>query len=323
MSDQYLRHYSLYISGPKYREYGGDSNTLAREITDPIRISFDISKTITREPNTARIKLYNLSPDTEREIIQEGAQIILKAGYSEPGIIFKGQVVQPLRSKEGSTDYILTLKALDGDAYLNLGFLSGTILSNQSRRAIASQVLRDSNIQLDSAQLDELPETNTVDGSVTKSERAKVLFGKPGKYLTNLSKMGNSSFYIDNNEARFFNPLSTVGQDEAHLINTETGLIGLPEQVSYGVRVRCLLNPRIRLGDFIKIDNKSVILEEVSEWDTNYQSHLLNSNGIYRVINIDYSGDSRSDNWYCDLTAVTQAGLIPAMLNGRYGFMML
>lgn len=323
MSEQFIRHYGLYISGPKYKEYGGDSTQLAREIKDPLRISFEIHKTITREPNRANIKIYNLSPDTEREIIQEGTQIVLSAGYSQPGVIFKGQVFQPLRNKENGTDYILALNAMDGDAYLNLGFLSGTILSNKSRREIASQILRESNIKLDSAQLDELPETNFVDGSSPKNERAKVIFGEPGKYLSNLSHMGNASFYIDNNEARFFNPIKQIGKDEAHLITTETGMVGMPHQIPYGVRVKCLLNPQIRLGDFIKIDNKSVILQDVSMGDTNYRAHLLNTDGVYRVIEIDYSGDYMGDNWFCEISAVTQAGIIPALMNGKFGFMMI
>lgn len=323
MSEQFIRHYSLYISGPKYKEYGGDSNQLAREIKDPLRISFEIHKTITREPNTAQIKIYNLSPDTEREIIQEGTQLILSAGYDQPGVIFKGQVFQPMRGKDGATDYVLSLDAMDGDAYLNLGFLSGTILSNKSRREIASQILRESNIQLDSSQVDDLPETNFVDGSSPKSERAKVIFGKPGKYLTNLSHMGNSSFYIDNNEAKFFDPLSQIGRDEAHLITANTGMVGMPYQIPYGVKVKCFLNPKIRLGDFIKIDNQSVILQDLSQWDTNYRAHLLNTDGVYRVIGIDYSGDYMGENWFCEISAVTQSGLIPAMMNGQFGFMMI
>ena len=321
MSDQFIRQYKLLISGPKYKEYGDENTQLAREITDPIRVTFRISKTITREPNTAYITIYNLSPDTEEEIIKEGSQLTFLAGYDSPGIIFKGQIFQPLRSKEGGVDYVLKLQALDGDAYLNLGFLSGTILSNQTRRQIASQVLRQSNIQLDAQEVNELPETNSVDGSSSKSERAKVLFGKPGKYLKSLSRMGNSSFYIDNNEARFFNPNSTIGKDEAHLITVNTGMIGLPQQIPYGVQVRCLLNPRIRLGDFIKIDNKSVVLEDTSLGDTNYMAHLLNADGIYRVIKIDYEGDSRDNNWYCNINAVTQAGMIPAMMSGRFGYL--
>lgn len=324
MSKQFLRDYSLYVSGPKYKVYEGEGTQLAREIKAPLRISFRISKTITREPNRAYIKIYNLSPNTEREIIQEGSQVILKAGYIEnSGVIFKGQIFQPLRKKESATDYITTLTCLDGDAYLNLGFLSGTITSNKTRRQIASQVLRDSNISLDSFSTEELPETSFVDGSSPKNERAKVVFGEPSKYLDNISKMGNSSFYIENNEGRFFNPSSTKGKNEAHLITVETGMVGFPHQIPYGVSVKCLLNPLIRLGDFIKIDNKSVVLDEMGIGDNDYYAHLLNADGIYRVIGIDYTGDSQSDEWYTEIKAVTQAGLIPAMMAGSYGYLML
>ena len=324
MSNQFLRHYSLLISGPQYKEYGGtaEKDQLAREITDPLQITFNITKTITREPNTAEIIIYNLSPQTESEIIREGSQLTFLAGYEEPGVIFKGQIIQPTRGKQG-TDYTLKLTALDGDAYINLGFLSGTILSNQTRRQIASQVLRQSNIQLDSVVVDDLPETDTVDGSIPRNERAKVVFGQPSKYLTNLSKMGNASFYIDNNEAKFFNPNKTPRELEAHLINAETGMIGLPQQIPYGVSVTCLLNPTIKLGDFIKIDNKSIIMEDVGVWDTNYYSHLLNADGIYRIIKIDYTGDFRGNEWFCHLTAISQVSNLPAMLGGAQGFLML
>lgn len=323
MSEQFLRQYALYITGPKYKIYEDSGSKLARQITDPIRITFEVSKTITREPNSAKIRIYNLSPDTEREIIHEGSQIILSVGYENPGIIFKGQLFQPIRGKESATDYYLDLYGLDGDAYLNLGFMSGTIASNQTRRKIAEQILRESNLQLDSVDTTQLPEDNVVDGSKPSSERAKVIFGKPGKYLSNLSKLGNSTFYVDNNEGKFFNPASSIGKDEAHLITTETGMIDFPQQIDYGVQVKCLINPAIRLGDFIKIDNKSVILQPNSLYDQDYYSKLLNSDGIYRVIKLEYSGDSRGSDWYCTLTAVTQAGYLPAMLAGSYGFMML
>lgn len=323
MSNQFLRHYSLLITGPKYKEYGStDNEQIARQITDPLQITFNITKTITREPNTAEIVVYNLSPQTESEIIKEGSQLIFAAGYEDPAVIFKGQIIQPNRGKQG-TDYTLKLTALDGDAYINLGFISGTILSNQTRRELASQVLRQSNIQLDSVVLDELPDTDVVDGSTPRNERAKVVFGQPSKYLSSLSKMGNSTFYIDNNEARFFNPSKTPKEVDAHVINSETGMIGLPHQIPYGVSVTCLLNPSIRLGDFIKIDNKSIILEDVSVWDTNYYSHLLNADGLYRVIKIEYVGDFRSNEWFCKLTAISQVENLPAMLGGPQGFLML
>ena len=320
MSNQFLRQYSLYISGPKYSIYGGNSSIIAREITDPIRITFDINKSILADPNMAEITLYNLSPSTEREIIQEGTQVVLVAGYNQPAIIFKGQVFQPLRGKENGTDYYLKLICIDGDAYLNLAFVSGTIQPNNTRRQIAEQILRDSTIQLDSVDVMDLPNFNAADSSYPTNERAKVIFGDPAKYLKNIAKMGNSTFYIDNNEGRFFDPISITGRSNAHLINIETGMIGQPQQVDYGVEVNCLLNPNIRLGDFIKIDNKTVIQQQL---DFGQIPYLLDPDGIYRVIKISYVGDSRGTDWYSRITAITQGGIIPSMLIGQQGNLIL
>ena len=322
MSNQYLRKYTLYISGPKYKVYEGDTEAqTAREITDPLRIKFSITKTILRDPNLAEITLYNLSPDTEREIIQEGTQVVLSAGYVDnESIIFKGQVFQALRGKENSTDYFLKLICLDGDAYLNLAFVSGTITPNNTRQQIAQQILRDSSIELDSIIVDSLPNTNFIDGSTSTNERAKVVFGDPSRYLDSMSRMGNSSFYIDNNEAKFFDPLSNEGKTEAHLISVETGLVGLPQQVDYGIEFKCLLNPNIKLGDFIKIDNKIVLQQQFNFGEIPY---LLDADGIYRIIKISYSGDSRGQEWYSSINAITQGGVIPSMLIGQQGNLIL
>lgn len=322
MSNQYLRQYTLYISGPKYKVYEGDTEAqTARQITDPLRIKFDITKTILRDPNLAEITIYNLSPNTEREIIQEGTQVVLSAGYLDnQSIIFKGQVFQALRGKENATDYFLKLICLDGDAYLNLAFVSGTILPNNTRQQMAQQILRDSSVDLDSVIVDDLPNTNFIDGSVPTNERAKVVFGDPGKYLDSMSRMGNSSFYIDNNEAKFFNPLSEKGKDDAHLISVDTGLVGLPQQIDYGIEFKCLLNPNMKLGDFIKIDNKIILQQQFNFGEIPY---LLDADGIYRIIKIHYSGDSRGPDWYSSVNAITQGGVIPSMLIGQQGNLIL
>lgn len=321
MLKQYLRNYNLYISGPQYSIYGnGLKDIVARNITDPIHIKFDITKTILRDPNEAEFTIYNLSPNTEREIIQEGTQVVLSAGYEEPGIIFKGQVFQPLRGKENGTDYYLKLVCLDGDAYINLAFVSGTFQADQTRQQLAQQIMRESTIELDSYTVEDLSNNNFVDGSTPRSERGKTVFGDPSKYMTKIAKMGNCLFYIDNNEGKFFNPYSTTGQNDAYIINKETGMIGQPRQIDYGIEVTCLLNPKIKLGDFIKIDNKTVITQQYSFGQIPY---LLDSDGVYRVIKIHYSGDSRGEDWYCTLTAITQAGVIPSMLVGQQGSMII
>lgn len=317
---QFLRDYTLYISGPKYGVYG-NNQTIARTIRPPLRVTFNTYKSVLLEANTCEITIYNLSPDTEREIIQQGAEIILEGGYQgNTGIIFKGQLFQPIRGKENGTDYFLRLLCIDGDAYLNLTWDSETIGPNNTRRQLAEQVMRSSTSQLDSVDTSQLPNENFIDGSITTNERSKVIFGCPSKYLQDMAKMSNSTFYVENNAGKFFDPNSTEGIKEAHLINKETGMIGQPRQIDNGVEVRCLLSPNFQLGDFIKIDNKSVITKEYEYGTIPY---LLDRDGIYRIIKMHAVGDSRGQDWYWDLTTITQAGTTPEMMIGQYGELMV
>ncbi len=46
---------------------------------------------------------------------------------------------------------------------------------------------------------------------------------------------------------------------EAIVLNANTGLIGMPQQtMGAGVNVRCLINPNIKLGGLIRLDQASV-----------------------------------------------------------------
>ena len=312
--DQFLRTYTLYISGPKYPVYGNNI-TSAREISDPISIKFELHKSVLNDANFGEITLYNLSPDTEKEIIQQGSEVVLEAGYKDnKGIIFKGQLFQPIRGKSNNLDYYLKLIVIDGDSFINLTWDSETIPANSTKRQLAEQILRSSG-NIDTGNINNLPNYNYIDGSEPVTERAKVIFGPPAKYLNDLAKMGNSTFHVDEGQASFFNPMDK-DRVNSHIINKDTGMIGLPQQVDNGIEVKVLLNPSIKLGDMIKIDNKSVQIKEYSYGQVPY---LLDSDGLYRIIKIDYTGESRGQSWYTKIKAISQNGFTPDMMVKQFG----
>ena len=43
-------------------------------------------------------------------------------------------------------------------------------------------------------------------------------------------------------------PSGDIFPAEAVVLTAETGLVGAPEQTNDGIKVRCLLNPRLRIG---------------------------------------------------------------------------
>lgn len=331
--NNWLREYKLHIYVPenwqsfRYLDNKGyaipTQKGEMKEITlvDPLRCTFSVRKTALRDSNLGIITIYNLSPDLESQIMVDGAEVVLEAGYEgNTSIIFAGSIIQPKRGKEDGTDYYLKLICLDGDSYLNLAFSSGVLEKNQNWRQLAQQTLRSSTFNLGDItvrDLEDIPVESTVDSSTPKIERPKVVFGRTSKIINQIARMGNSSSYVDNGELKFF-----VIDDEPNLadaweINEETGMIGNPEQSSYQVTVRTLLNPRIRIGDYIHLNNQTVSVEEFTSIGS--LPFELSSDGYYKVIEISYSGDNRGNNWYSTIKAITKDGKIPSMLSDKQG----
>lgn len=336
MTMQFLRRWRLTISSPssvKYDNMVVVDNTYKDEfynktglimenqiiIEDPMRVKFDLKVTALREANDGSITIYNLSPQTESQIIREGTLVKLEAGYEENmSIIYVGNIIQPIRGKENGTDYFLKLIVMGADDYRNLAFASGVLNSNLSRRDMALQVLRYSNIRPGVIYIEDLPDLEVVDGSTPKTERPKVLFGPTSEYMDQIAKMGGTTSYISNKgELRFFKPVvKSIDQTYVHEVNMETGMIGMPQKEGYGITVRTLLNPQVSIGDFLHIDNKSVLQDQLSLGEIPY---LLDEDGLYRVISISYEGDTRDTEWYTTFTTFTQSAKIPGILKDEFG----
>ena len=119
-------------------------------------------------------------------------------------------------------------------------------------------------------------------------------------------------------------PKFSVRSDEAIVLNSETGMVGSPEQTERGVSVMCLLNPAIRWGTKLQIneaDIQRLLVQRGTSGSTSAQvggtpgfaasglspsfsggqSELippLNSDGIYVVLFASHVGDTRGEAWY-------------------------
>lgn len=330
VATQWIRGYRLHIYVPEKTVSSGSlnkSNTrfYDREIliTD-LRCTFSCKKTMLRDSSIGEITLWNLSPYLESLIISEGHSLVLEAGYinSTVSIIFMGKILQPIRGKSGGTDYYLKLVCLDGDSYFNLAFSNGTLESNQTKSELAKQTLRLSNYSefhdgiVKVEDLEDIPEESTVDGSIVKSERPKVIFGRTSKIIDNLARMGNSSAYIENGQLKFFKANEDNNKHKVWEVNTSTGMIGDPTQSEYQINVRLLLNPLLKIQDFIHLQNSTIRVQQYGVRDIPF---ILEPSGLYQIIEINYSGDTHGQEWYCDLKAITRNGKVPSQLSNKWG----
>lgn len=291
----YGRRYRILVSGP-------DGTALD---VSQLRCTFNIQKTILQQPNFSEVVIYNLSPTTENSIIREGNRIVVEAGYEgdQYGLIFDGNVIQPIRDKEDGVTYRLTLRSLDGDRFYNQGTVGFSMLKGQSNRAIVENCVSKAKIP---TQLGSISEGL----ANTKLTRGKVVFGLARDYLRQIAQSNNATFYLEDGRVNIVRATDPP-QGEIFDLSPTSGLIGVPAQNDYGVQFRCLLNPRIKINSLVHIDNSLI---RAQSYQLNQVVRNLDNDGIYRVIGVTYIGDTRGDEWYCECQTVSQAGMMPSMM---------
>ncbi|TWH46326.1 hypothetical protein [Sporomusa sp. KB1] len=312
---------SNYLYGRKFRVYVADKADNAWDVSN-LRCTFSIEKKARAVSNYAEINIYNLTNDTETEIIKEGVRIIVEAGYDgiidtetgqqtevkQYGKIFDGDIIQFVRSREDNVDYVLSLICLDGDAFLNNGILKTTLNAGVTQRQIVEHIAQRSIVpnKTKPTEIGRIsPELST-----QRLPRGKVFFGMPKNYLGDIARDNAASFWVD--EGKIYIAKATdIAPDEALVLTPQTGLIGSPQQVQDGVSFRCLLNPAIKLQTMIKLDN---VLIRQAKYQIGLIPSKLDEDGQYQVYKLNHIGDTRGDEWYTEVIGVSRYGLMPLML---------
>lgn len=270
-----------------------------------LRCTFNVVKTLDDTPNYSNVAIYNLSKSTIASI-KQGDTIILEAGYEggNYGMIFTGQVVQPLVSLEGGTDLVLSLVSQDGDQFLQSAFVATTLAKGAKPADFAAAAIGAGSIGTgalsDKLQRPALP-------------RGKVMFGKSATYLRKIAVGKGTQFYIEDGKVNIVGA-PDYGPNTAVELNPDTGLIGIPNQTDDGVSGKCLINPSIKLNTLVHINASIVNQKRVAEGATDYTT--VSGDGVYRIVKLVYEGDTRGDPWYCNFEAITQSGAKPDGLTG-------
>ena len=293
------------LFGRKYRVIVSDINGIGMDIS-ALRCTFHIEKSLSETPNYSEIVLYNLSAQTENSIIKEGAKIILEAGYQNQqyGLIFSGDIVQPLRGKEDNTTYTLTLISQDGDLFYNKGIINASFRAGQTTRDILENMTKQSSNALELGQISE-------NLSQTALPRGKALFGLTRDYFRQIAKSEQAAFYINHNKIEFVKAMD-LPTNEVIKLNSKSGLIDMSEQTEEGIQATCLLNPLLDLNKMVSIDFSSIQRQKV---DKENGVKNIEGFGIFKIIKLTHKGDTRGDEWYTEFTAVAQTGAVPVTGN--------
>jgi len=297
-SQQYIRRCNLIVADAK-----GNGLDLSN-----LRIVFKVKKTDAQTPNIAEIRVYNLSAETASQIKKEFSSVLLQAGYeSNYGTIFAGNIKQVRLGRENGTDSYIDIAAGDGDEAYNFAVVNTTLSSGSTQQD-----------QINSA-ANSMSGKSVKQGSITgvdsnKLPRGKVMYGMARDYLRQSALATETSWSIQDGKIQFVK-LTGILPSQAVLLNSKSGLVGTPEQTNDGITVKCLLNPQLKIAGRVKIDQENIAeakLPDTSKKDVVNKPVAIEEDGLYRLLAVEHSGDTRGNDWYSNLVCLGIDATLPA-----------
>lgn len=296
MSRNWKRAVSLDVSGK-----GGNINL------SNLRIAFRVEQEVLQSPNRAIITVYNVSKQTA-DILKnrkEFDKVELKAGYEDNvGTIFRGTLKHDAQTgRETPTDTYIRFIAGDGDRGYNNATVNKTLPKGSTPRDVvdtAVEALKKYDLTLGQVP-DKLLRS-------IKYPRPFVMFGMARDYMRHVDNSLQTLWSIQRGEIQIVTPQGPEGGD-VFVLNSRTGLVGRPVQsLQKGVHARALINPKFDVNKKVKIDQASI---ERALPDQTYTGDKLNAapyladisaDGLYWIREIQWTGDSRGQPWYADLS---------------------
>lgn len=303
----------------------GDAQGNGLDLSE-LHVKFLINRADVQTPAHADIRIYNVSRDTMELLQQEYTHVFLQAGYEGNfGLIFSGKVRQFRKGRENATDTFLDVLAQDGDEGYNFAVMNSTLDgASVDQAAMHAEIMK------------AFDPYGVVAGAVPEFAgpalpRGRVYYGMARDHLRTLADSAGTSWHVADGQINMVPNYSTLGGD-IEVLTSITGMVGLPRQTINGVEIRSLLNPRLKHGRQIKIDNASVqqqafnVAYQPGQSNASFkqdgtgadvvQTTALDADGNYKVYSVTMTGDTRGQDWYSDLVCVAIDGTAP--LAGPY-----
>jgi hypothetical protein len=302
---QWLRRYQLIIGS------GGNGLSIDNlNGQDSLRITFEITKTMKKSPNSATIKIYNLNDNNLNQIQNEFTDVILSAGYkNDYGLIFTGSA-RFINSYWEDGDIITEINCGDGDkAYVGT-FVNVTFAAGSTDTQIVNHIVALMN--------DVEPiQTGTLQLGNAGCLRGRTFSGPAHRVLDVIARTNGCHWSIQDGTLHMIRAdamLPTTNQ--AFVLSQNTGMMGLGERTDKGIKATCLLNWKIGINTAVQIDPQWIKTQQsksIKSGKPQKQNVGLAPQGIYKVYKLRHSGDTQEqeDSFKTEVMAVALGQPIP------------
>ena len=258
-------------------------------ITDLLGVSFNISRSTSRETNKASITILNLSKDSRSKLAVSGKiETSLRAGYfdSRASLLFQGNVRFSNITNDG-VNWVTRFDTGDGAE----GYKTARI-NKSLKRAKPADLLRECGRVLEAVGIGsgnlqaKINEGGVVSG-LNDFLGGAVLSGKAVDVMSQVVTSLGYEWSIQDEQIQILRPDETIGPTGVEIpkVTPASGLIGSPQVGKKGiVKFRSLLDGRLRPGGPVRLDSANI-------------------DGELRVENITHLGDTWGTDWYSDAEA--------------------
>lgn len=305
MTQQYLRDARLTLGDPSGKDLD----------VSELRFTFQIQHSTTQTLKNLYARIYNMAPATIATAPREGGTVTLQAGYQgRSGVIFTGQITQTRVGRETPTDTCFDVFAQDGDTAYNQATVNASLAAGATAADVRAQMLKSFGTY-------GFGDGTVPDLSTVAMPRGQVFYGMTRDHMRVLARDNACTWGLEDERMNMVSATQSL-PNTAVVLTAATGLIGLPQQTEDGISICCLLNPMLRINGLVQLDNSSIQQARKSQNLAGTQGSTLPSldnaggkrDGVYKIIWIDYKGDTRGQDWYCDLVCLTTDpnGIVPA-----------
>lgn len=295
---QYLRKVGLIVS----------KGTQGFDLSN-LRIIFRVQQFDESIPNTATIRVFNLSDATALRVQKEFQTVTLQAGYEggNYGIIFQGTIKQFKKGRIDALTSYLEIFASDGDQAYNFALINQNLRAGSTFNDRAAALQKQAAQYFEDKTIAQIPLSAGTGGLALP--RGKVLFGLFANQMDVIARSTLTTWNIVNGGVKITDQ-STYAPGTAVELNVSTGLVGVPEATDNGIEVTCLLNPAIRIGQRVHINNRAINTTSLTQAGQNVLPLLpfpatVTNDGFYSVIVANHEGDSRGGpEWFSRLTCL-------------------
>jgi hypothetical protein len=287
-----------------------------------LKINFTVNAMDTDVPPTAQIRVFNLAQSTAQQIQKEFQSVTLQAGYETGnfGVIFQGTIIRVRKGRLSNIDSFVDIMASNLDAIYNFGFVNKTLAAGSSYKDQVNGIQQSVNnsavaqggagAAAQGLQYGNIPDSFGTGGTLP---RGKVLFGLAREKLKDVAASTGSVWSVGPDGKVNFHALTGYLPGEAVVINAQTGMIGIPVATTQGIEVSCLLNPLIKPGTRIKLNNADITTTTNNYQGAGFPAYAdfqffanTSSDGTYVALVVEHEGDNRGHggDWVTHIVAL-------------------